>query len=120
MPNQLPQWATEKIKEGMVAFLNIVYEYGEFEVSFNQLRFHDDVGFDAIVTWSPFARPEIKHKVQYSVHFNFEQLFNGINEKIDTWQFVFADTGFTINGQLFYMELFQHLDKKIAELTKST
>jgi hypothetical protein len=120
METQTPIWATDKIKEGMKAFLKIADEYGQFEVTFKQLTFYNDIGFDATVSWNPFARPDITHKVEFSVHYNFEQLFNANEEKINTWQFVFEDSGFRMNGQLFYMELFQHLDKKIGDLIKMT
>lgn len=119
MEIKLPEWATNKEQEGMKAFLEIVNEYGQFEVEFKPTTFADDVGFEAVVSWSPFARPDIIHKVPYSIHYNFEQLFNHENAKINTWQFVFDDNGIEISGQVFYMELFQYLDKQISSLTKA-
>jgi hypothetical protein len=119
MENKLPEWATDKEQEGMKSFLKIVEEYGQFEVEFKSTTFADDIGFYATVSWSPFARPDIVHKVEYSIHYNFEQLFNSGLEKINTWQFVFEDNGFQMSGQLFYMELFQHLDKKVSSLTQA-
>lgn len=110
MRNDLPEWATDKEQEGMKSFLEIVEEYGQFEVEFKPTTFADDIGFDADVKW--FSFDTHARKVSFSVHWNYEQMFNNLNEKVDTWQFVFADSGFTISGQLFYMELFQRLNEK--------
>jgi hypothetical protein len=112
MENQLPEWADDKEKEGMKAFLEIVEEYGNFTVEFKQSTFADDIGFDANVSWGRFDKGEVV--IQFSVFWNYEQLFNYLNEKIDTWQFVFCDSGFTMSSQLFYMELFQKLDEKLV------
>lgn len=111
MEIKLPEWATKKEKEGMKAFLKIAQEYGQFEFEFKPVTFEDDIGFEVNVKWNPYGRGE--RNIPFSVYWNYEQLFNRLNEKIDTWQFVFADSGFTINGQLFYMELFQRLDEKL-------
>lgn len=119
MKNQLPEWATNKIKEGMEAFLKIVNEYGEFEATFSQLTFADDIGFDAVVSWSHFSLPDIEYEAKFSVHYNFQQLFNCIEEKINTWQFVVEDSGFEMSGQFFYMELFQCLSKYNISLIQS-
>jgi hypothetical protein len=119
MTKQLPQWASEKIKEGMQEFLAIATEYGQFDISFKPLRFDDDIGFYATVSWSPFARPDIINQVEYAVHFNFTQLFTSADESVDVWQLVFEDSGVELNGQLFYMELFRHLDTKVASLIKA-
>jgi hypothetical protein len=116
MNNQLPEWATNEISEGMKAFLSIVEEYGQFEVEFKPLTLQDDIGFTAIVSWSPFARPDIIHDVEFLVQLNFEQMYNCEGEKIDTWQAVIEDSGFTLTGQLFYMQLFQHLDANFSLL----
>lgn len=112
MENQLPEWASDKEKEGMKAFLEIVEEYGQFTVEFKASKFPEDVGFEASVSWGRFDRGDIS--IPFSIFWNYDQLFNQLNEKVDTWQFVICDSGFTISSQLFYMELFQRVDEKLT------
>lgn len=114
MEYQLPEWATNEISEGMKVFLCIVEEYGQFDVEFKSLASQGNIGFTAIVRWSPFARPDIIHEVEFLVQLNFEQMYSCEGEKTDTWQAVIEDSGFTLTGQLFYMQLFQHLDASFS------
>ena len=112
MENELPKWAINKEKEGMLAFLEIVEEFGQFTVEFKKSDFHNYIGFEADVSWGRFGKGEIV--IKFYVFWNFDQLFSPSNEKVDTWQFVFADHGFTMSSHLFYMELFQKLDQKLV------
>lgn len=118
MENTLPEWASNKVSEGMKVFLDIVNEYGQFDVEFKPLDFQyeHEVGFNAIVQWSPFARPDIVHEVQFEIQHNHEQLYNANNEKVDTWQLVVNESGVTFTGQIFYMQLFHHLDANFSLL----
>lgn len=117
MRNELPDWADDKEKEGMKAFLDIVEEYGMFEVTFKQSTFADDMGFEADVRW--FSFDTHGRAVPFSIYWNYEQLFNHLNEKVNTWQFVFSDSGFEMSGQLFYMELFQRLNDMFDKSLKT-
>ena len=109
---KLPDWANEKQIEGMKAFLEIAEEYGQFNFEFKDRTFDEDTGFSVDVKWNPYGRGE--RVVEFSVFWNYEQLFNHRSESIDTWQFVFADNGFEMSGQLFYMELFQQVDNQLV------
>lgn len=110
--SKIPEWASKKQKEGMKAFLEIAQEYGQFEFEFKETTFDEDIGFGVDVKWNPYGRGE--RVVEFLVFWNYEQLFNHMNEVVDTWQFVFADSGFEMSGQLFYMELFQRIDEQLV------
>jgi len=108
----LPEWASEKQKEGMKAFLQIAEEYGQFNFEFKEETFDEDIGFGVDVKWNPYGRG--MRVIEFAVFWNYEQLFNHRDEPFDAWQFVFAESGFEISGQLFYMELFQRIDEQLV------
>lgn len=107
----LPDWASRKEIEGMQEFLEIVNEYGRFDVDFSPATFDEEVGFHADVKWNPAGRGE--RVVQFNVQWNYDQFFAADNKEYDCWQFVFGESAFELTSQLFYMELFQRVDDQL-------
>lgn len=76
-----------------------------------------EIEFDADVKW--FSFDTHARVVPFSIYWNYERMFNHLNKEVDTWQFVFCDSGFTLSSQLFYMELFQKLNTQFDKSLKS-
>ena len=113
---KFPEWASDKIKEGMSAFVGIVETYPslDMDISFQQLTFDDEIGFDAEVSWLEFGI-KIKKSVLFHVVWNYEQLFTPFDERFDCWQFVFDDVGREISVELFFVELFFSVKKMLIK-----
>ncbi|MCG7550902.1 hypothetical protein [Pseudoalteromonas sp. Of7M-16] len=114
--NKLPEWASDKIKEGMSAFVAMIDSYPsfEFKVEFEELTFPEDIGFNALVSWCEFGS-KTKRTVTFNVMWNYNQIFTSLGEPIDCWQFVFEDSGFSMSSELFFIELFQSAKKMLEE-----
>lgn len=116
MAVKYPDWATEKQLEGMREFGAIAYEYGNFDVEFEQENsgcegnFHR---FYAIVTWGWEGSEKGQRKHVFDIAFGYEKTWTAHGEEMEPyWQFLFSggDSTREISTETFFLSLFFYLD----------
>ncbi|WP_415913285.1 hypothetical protein [Neptuniibacter sp. QD37_11] len=111
-----PEWASDKQKEGMKAFLKIAESYGNFDVKFSPYEFDSDdyhARFVADISWgfgSMFGQGQREHR--FYVGWDMQQVWSGTTgERIHQWQFDFLEDAYhEMNLEIFYLDLFFKVD----------
>ncbi len=112
MIKNIPEWATEKQKEGMSLFNDIAGEYGSFVVSYRQSNNEDVDYFFAVVDWDcPGAKDKRRH--EFKIGWNYAKTWSHLGKVIEHWQFIFGDDEECtreVTSEIFYMDLFFYMD----------